>query len=197
MFFFCKGPILHTVAQFLSRKETQHSEKGKKKLLCEVVLDWCVSIGILMRHVYINPVFSQFGTANLQSPAEPCAVGFSFLALEVLSCFSNCSFKNKLFSVLLPNCSFKNNFVFYLCNCSFGKKNLRLVLQLFFKNNLSLRQPYLVPRVPSLKFYFPGKVVFFPDLTKHCSSILLKSKSHFSRPFYKVNGCFPSFADCP
>lgn len=196
MFFFWKGPTLYTVAQFLSGKETQHGKKGRKKLLCEVVFHWCVSIRILMRHVYINPVFSQFGTANLQSPAEPCAVGFLFLAPEVFCCFWNCSFKNKLLPVFLANCSFKNKLVFFLCNCSWNK-NLRVFVQLFFKNNFSLRQRYLVPRVPSLNCYFPGKVVFFPDLNKHCSSILLKFKLHFSRPFYNVNGCFPLFADCP
>ena len=36
---------------------------------------WCVSIRTLMRRVYINPVFSRFGTPNLLLPAKPCPFG--------------------------------------------------------------------------------------------------------------------------
>ena len=78
MFFSSKGATLPTVAQFVCRKETQQGQKGKQKVLLQVVFDWCFSIRILMRQVYINPVFAQLGTTNLLSPAEPCAVGYVF-----------------------------------------------------------------------------------------------------------------------
>lgn len=181
MFFFWKGPTLYTVAQFLSGKETQHGKKGRKKLLCEVVFHWCVSIRILMRHVYINPVFSQFGTANLQSPAEPCAVGFLFLAPEVFCCFWNCSFKNKLLPVFLANCSFKNKLVFFLCNCSFGTRTF------VYSFNCSLRTTSPCDNDISCLVCLPWTVTFQVRL---CSFLIW---TNIAVQFYLSSSCiFPA-----
>ena len=75
MFFSSKGATLCSLAQFICRKETQEGEKGQKKGVLELVFDWCISIRILMRQVYINPVFSKFGTANLLLSAKPSPFG--------------------------------------------------------------------------------------------------------------------------
>ena len=75
MFFSSEGATLCNVGQFVGTKETQYGEKGQKTGLFQLVLDWCISIRILMRQVYINPVFSKFGTANLLLSAKPSPFG--------------------------------------------------------------------------------------------------------------------------
>ena len=67
--------MLCNVGQFVGTKERQYGEKGQKTGLFQLLFDWCISIRILMRQVYINPVFSKFGTANLLLSAKPSPFG--------------------------------------------------------------------------------------------------------------------------
>ena len=88
---------------------------------------WCVSIPILMRRVYINPDFFQFGTPILLRPAKHCPFGYRFVSFRFLV-FSNCSFKKNIVPVQLFCSEQYPSFVTVLvrttsstvsCNCSF------------------------------------------------------------------------------
>ena len=122
---------------FFAEKKHNKVKRGRKRVLLELVFDWCISIRILMRQVYINPVFSKFGTANLLLSAKPSPFGQRFFLREVFCCVSTVLFRTKsspsasltvllrtnpsctVATVLLGttssvfgfNCSFQNNFV--------------------------------------------------------------------------------------
>ena len=62
-------------ASLFPEKKHNKVKTGRKRVLLQVVFHWCISIRILMRQVYINPVFSKFGTTNLLLSAKPSPFG--------------------------------------------------------------------------------------------------------------------------
>ena len=126
-FKYCKYP----------QKKHNKVKRGRKRVLLQVVSDWCISIRILMSQVYINPVFSKLGTTNLLLSAKPSPFGQHFFLREVLCCCPTVLFRTKsspagsltvllrtnpcstvatvllgtTSSVFVFNCSSQNNFV--------------------------------------------------------------------------------------
>ena len=161
-------------------------------MLFDLVFHWCVSIRILMTRVYINPVFSRFGTANLLLPAKPCPCGKRFFPWEVFCCSSTVLFRTNSSACCSLTVLLRTNSSASVTTVLLGTRSSVFGSTVLFRTTLFV---FVLTRIscpvflPSLQFYFPGNVLFFPDFKEIAFQLSLTLGAFH---LVKISGIFGS-----